>query len=334
MVNEGEHKSKLREADRLLEKLQIRKELKGKFYYIYPKIFEGLFDLFTLFETDDLFFSLQMHFAQMTLQDYPRDKEEIKINWWLEPNINYHLLVQEIFDDYWASFLCFQHGFTKQAMEILRNTLEVIINLYFMKFCKKEGEAEAIIKWLNGEKRITSKELIIDTVKKIEFLKSENISPYLNQLYSILCMATHSHKKMMTSLTVPGGIWVKEKRMFEPFIVLETRSIFLFVVETELKMVKHFIEQDKKTYFTQKVLETLSKVEEHLKKYSTIIENIKKGYVLHRKQVRLDSGKSILFSLKINNEWEFRDRQIKSLSQGERKDLKNKIEKLLLCDTI
>ncbi len=333
MINEGEHKSKLNEVDRLLEKLQIRKELKGKFYYIYPKIFEGLFDLLSLFETDDFFFSLLMHADARTLQDYPGNRNEIKINWWLEPNINYYLLVQEIFDDYWASFLCFQHGFTKQAMEILRNTCELIINLYFMKFCKSEDD-EAIVKWFNGERGIERIREIIDDVKKIEFLKAENISPYLRQLYDILCMATHSHKKTMTSLAVLGGIVVKEKSMFELFIVLQTRSIFLFVVETELKMIKHFVEQDGKTQFTQKILDTISKVEEHLKNYSTVIANIKKGYILHGKQVNLESGKSTLVSLKIHNEWKFKSRQMKSLTQEERKDLKNKIEKLLLCDTI
>jgi len=333
MVSEEEHKSKLEETDKISEKHQIRKELKGKLYYIYPKIFEGLFDLLSLSEVDDFFFCLLMHASERTLQDYPGNANEIKINWWLEPNINYHIIVQEIFDDYWASFLCFQHGFTKQAVEILRNTYELIISLYFMKFCKREDD-QAISKWLSGERGVENIGRKIDALKKDEFLLAQNISPYLRQLYSILCMAVHSHKKLMTTLTVPGGLWVKEKMMFEPFIIVQTRSIFVWVIETELQMIKHFIKQDKKTDFSEKILDTIGKMEEHLKKYSGIIESIKKGYVLHRKQVGLDSGRSVLFSLKIGNEWEFKGRQVKSLSQEERKDLKKKIEKLMLSNTI
>jgi hypothetical protein len=275
-----------------------------------------------------------MHYAGRMIQDYPGNRDEITINWWLDPNMNYLLLLQEIFDDYWASFSCFQHGFTKQAVEILRNTYELILNLYFMKFCKNESD-EAIIKWLNGERGIGKVSSIIETVKKIEFLKVENISPYLEQLYGILCMAAHSHKKMMTSLTVPGGLWVKEKMMFEPFIILQTRSIFLWVVETELKMIRHFIEQDRKTPFTQKILDTIGRMQELLKNYAPLIENTKKGYVLHRAEVRLDSGKNVLFSLKLNNEWQFPSvKQVKLLSKEERGDLKSKIQELLLRDTI
>ncbi len=329
MTEQEERKSKLKDADNLLEKLEMRKGLKEKLYYTYPKIFEGLFDLLSLSESDDFFFLITMHFAERTIEEYRGDKDDIRINWWQEPNINYSLLIQEIFDDYWASFLCFQHGFTKQATEILRNTLELILNLYFMKFCRGDGD-QATIKWLAGERGIEKAPLIIDAVKKIEFLKADNVSPYLEQLWRILCTATHSHKKMMTSMTVPGGIWVKEKMMFEPFIILQTRSIYLFAFETELKMIRHFFAQDKKTNYTQRILDSISRMEEHLKKYSEVIESIKKGYVLHRKQLRLASGKSVLFSLKINNEWELKG--AKSLRQEEKKELERKIQELLQCD--
>lgn len=330
MLNEKEYKSKLMEADRLLEKHQIRRGLKTKFYYTYPKLFEGLFDLLSLSESDELFFSIAMHFSERAIEEYPGNKDEIRINWWLEPNINYLLLFQEIFDDYWASFVCFQHGFTKQCTEILRNTLELILNLYFMRFCRGEND-EAVIKWSAGERGIKRVPLIIDYIKEIEFLK-EDVSPYLKQLWGILCAATHSHKKMMTSLAVPGGIWVKDKMMFEPFIVLQTRSIFLLVVETEVKMMRHFFAQDKKTEYTQKILDSIGKMEEHLAKYFEVIESIKKGYILHRKQVNLTSGKSVLFSLKINNEWELKGKHTKALCQEEKKELERKIQELLLCD--
>jgi len=270
-----------------------------------------------------------MHFAKRTIEEFPGDKDNIRINWWLEPSISYHLLFQEIFDDYWASFLCFQHGFTKQCTEILRNTLELILNVYFMKFCRGENN-ETIIEWSAGERGIERVRSIIDHVKEIEFLKEDNVSPYLKRLWEILCAATHSHKKMMTSFTVPGGIWVKEKMMFEPFIVLQTRSIFLMVVETELKMIRHFFAQDKETEFTQKILDSIDKMEGHLKKYSKVIESIKKGYILHREQVILASGKSVLFSLKITNEWELEGKHAKSLCQEEKKEAGRKIQVILL----
>lgn len=333
MTNEQEHEFRLKEADRLLEKLEIRKELRGKLYYTYPKVFEGLFDFLSLSETGDFFFNLLMHYSTRMLQEHTGDKDGIKINWWSEPSINYQLLIQEIFDDYWASLLCFQNGFTKQSIEILRNTFELLVNLYHMKFAKNEND-DVIIRWLDGERGKEPMSSIIKSVKEIEFLRAEDISPYLMQLYTLLCMATHSHKKMMTSLTVPGGFWVKEKMMFEPFIILQTRSIFLWVVETELKMIMHFIEQDEINYFTQKALDTITRMQENLKAYLPLIESIKKGYVIHRKQVHLNSGKSVLFSLKINNEWEFKKQQIKSLSKEEQEDLQKKVEELLLCDII
>lgn len=332
MINGEEHESRMKRADNLLEKHQIRQGLKGKLYYTYPRIFEGIYELLCLSESDDLFFNLLMHYSSRMISDYEGNKNEIKIDWWLEPNVNYSLLVQEIFDDFWASFLCFQHGFTKQATEILRNTVELIVNLYFMKFIKKEDD-QTILNWLKGERGIVNIDSKIEDLRKIKYLKEENISPYLKQLYGILCAAAHSHKKHMTSITIPGGIWVKDKMMFEPFIIPQTRGIFLWVVETELKMIKHFVKQDKETPFLQKIFDTITKMEGRLNKYSTTIESIKKGYVLHRKQVRLDSGKTILFSLKINNQWEFPGKQIRSLNQHEKKELKDKIENLLISDT-
>lgn len=328
MTNRQRHEFRLKEADRLLEKLEIRKGLKGKLYYTYPKIFEGLFDLLSLPETDEFFFNLSMHYAIRTIDEYKGDKNEIKINWWSDPNINYTLLLQEIFDDYWASFLCFQNGFTKQSIEILRNTFELLINLYYMKFYKNEND-DAIVSWLDGDRRSEPISSIIESVKKIEFLRAEDISPFLKQLYTILCMATHSHKKMMTSLTVPGGLWVKDKMMFEPFIILQTRSIFLWVVEIELKMIRHFIEQDIETPFTQKMLDTVTKMQENCKTYSPVIESIKKGYVIHRRQLTLNSGKNVLFSLKLNNEYEFPDKKDESLDREEIKDLEKKIQEFL-----
>jgi len=329
MLNEKEYESKLKETDRLFEKHQIRRELKSKFYNTHPKLFEGLFDLLSLSELDELFFSELMHFSRRMIQDYPGDKDDIKIKWWQEPNLNYSLFFQEIFDDYWASFLCFQHGFTKQCTEILRNTLELSLNVYFMKFCRGEND-EAIIRWSAGE-RVEAK-VLIEEVKKTEFSKAENISPHLKYLYDTLCLATHSNKKMMTSLTIPGGIWVKDKMMFEPFIVLQTRSIFVWVVETELKMIRHFFAQDKKTEFTPKILDSIGKMEEHLKIYSKVIESIKKGYIIHREQVILASGKTVLFSLKINNEQELKGKHAKSLHQEEKKELERKIQELLSRD--
>ena len=190
MLNEKEYKSKLKEANKLLEKHQIRRGLKSELYYTYPKLYEGLFDLLSLSESDELFFSISMHFAVRGIQDYPGDKDDIRINWWLEPNINYLLVFQEIFDDYWASFLCLQHGFTKQGTEILRNTLELILNIYFMKFCGGKDD-EVFIKWATGKRGIERVPSIINAVKKIEFLKADNVSPYLIQLWEILCAATH-----------------------------------------------------------------------------------------------------------------------------------------------
>jgi hypothetical protein len=104
------------------------------------------------------------------------------------------------------------------------------------------------------------------------------------------------------------------------------------VVETEVKMMRHFFAQDKKTEYTQKILDSIGKMEEHLAKYFEVIESIKKGYILHRKQVNLTSGKSVLFSLKINNEWELKGKHTKALCQEEKKELERKIQELLLCD--
>lgn len=104
--------------------------------------------------------------------------------------------------------------------------------------------------------------------------------------------------------------------------------------ELELKMLRHFIERDLTSPFTQKILATISKVEDYLIKYTTIIEDIKKGYVIHKKQVVLNSGKTILFSLKINNEWETKGKRLKNLTNTEKKELKEKIERVLISVTL
>jgi len=74
MLNEKEYESKLKETDRLLEKHQIRRELKSKFYYTYPKLFEGLFDLLSLSESDDFFFLLQCTLLKEQLKSSPAIK--------------------------------------------------------------------------------------------------------------------------------------------------------------------------------------------------------------------------------------------------------------------
>ncbi len=71
--------------------------------------------------------------------------------------------------------------------------------------------------------------------------------------------------------------------MFEEFAVVQTRAIFFFVIETELKMMKCFIENDERTPWDSKITDTLIRMQENLRQYSTVIEDVKKGYVLHKK---------------------------------------------------
>jgi hypothetical protein len=331
MSDEKAFKLKLEEAGKLISKHQIRYGLKEKIYCTYPQIFDELFELLSLPESDEFFFQVHMHFAERIYQEYPGDKDNIEINSWLEPNFGYILLLQEIFDDYWAAFLCFQHGFTKQCTEILRNTLELILNMFHMRFCGGEKN-EITINWAIGNGGLGDVKSIIDQIKKLEFLKTEDVSPYLKRLWDILCESTHSHKKVMTSMAMSAGpLSIRDKMMFEYFIILQTRSMFLFVVETELKMVRQFFINDQETHFTQKILNSIDKMLNNLNKYSKIIDNIKIGYIIHRQEIKLDSGKTVVFSLKLNNEYELTGKYSKSLTREDGKELEGKIERILFA---
>jgi hypothetical protein len=110
--------------NQLYAALGIRRGLAEKLLYFYGATFQTIFN--TLDSLADIDFLLRMDMTERTRRDH-EGEEPVVIRQWEEPAAHVQVRSQEVIDDLWAAYLCWLHGFTKQAQGILRNTIELVV---------------------------------------------------------------------------------------------------------------------------------------------------------------------------------------------------------------
>jgi hypothetical protein len=110
------------ETNAIAEQILIRSEMRWKLIWLLPQSFQDLYRALTTIEGIDHL--LMMHAIASVNPNFGPD---IQINIHKTALFNEQMLLSEIFDDWWACYLCFTHGFTKQAQAILRNTVELVV---------------------------------------------------------------------------------------------------------------------------------------------------------------------------------------------------------------
>ncbi|HEX8691204.1 MAG TPA: hypothetical protein VF746_02090 [Longimicrobium sp.] len=243
---------------------------------------------------------------------------------------NIQLAVSEVLDDYWASYLCLLNGFTKQSQQLLRNTLELVIQMFYLaelyqtSGLSRDGWTDAT----RGIERIPDK---LKSVKNSLEAIQKGTTSRLSHLYDSLCMSTHSHKRRMAALRMPRMMRAGDMPSFEPAEILYSRALFFSVLELELRLMRSIITTWSEDYWHAQVKGVFDKMLHLISKYERVIVLFHKGYLIHREYAKLSDGNQILYSIKLNGEGEFPSRK-RLITNAQAKELRRYIEIRLLQD--
>jgi len=310
-----------------MENLLIRKGLIESLLYLYPKTFKGIYEILVCLEGIEC--ELQMHSiavmsnnAKTIVKNGLRTKS---IYLHGELSFNYQIIMQEIIDDLLASYNCFLHGFTKQTQQILRNIIELTIQMYYLKYVENENTDN----WKESKRGI---EKISD---KIDLLKQSRLDKKLfvriDKTYSCLCMATHSHKNRMTALTMPRIVNAMDKPLFSSFEILYTKGIFFTSADIVFDMMKKYLEDELETMFLSEIKKKLDNTLIKINEYRKTIDNFENGYIIHREFAPIGKNSQIMYSLKTDGTIECPGKK-KKITRAENKKFTDFIKKRLVVD--
>ena len=321
------HEAQLAASEHLLTELEIRRGLRGKLFYLYPDTFKTLHSI--LDESEEFDGLIWMH----TCESMSGVESENTITYHLHQELpfNSQLILQDIFDDYWASCLCFQSGFTKQAQSILRSTLELLIELYYLKHLDQPG-ALTSDSWALGTKGVGGFRNKVKELKGRPELKKMNFGSRLEFLYDRLCTSTHSRKDRLGAMNLPRMANAKDMPSFEPLEILYTKGAFCSVLDLGLRMMQLHFAEEPKTMWVGKIRTVFETMVTSLDTMRACIQNFEKGYIIHREHVALSSGKQILYSVTLDKKYEFPGRTKPRLNEAEQKEFREKFEIRLVKD--
>lgn len=309
----------------LMKKLSIREGLREKFIFLYGQTFSDLYEI--LKTAEDFDFNIQQHSIDEIFRKMDESgKNSVKMN--SEVSYNAKLILQEIFDDYWAAFLCFFNGFTKQCQGILRSTLELIIYLYYIKYINLDESDN----WITGTRGIEKIPDKIEALKSRNIFKEKKLYPRINHLYDILCTAIHSRKNRMSTMQLPRMMWASYMPSFEPIEILYTKGLFFSILDLQIHLIRDFIIDGVETKFSIELVNILDDMINHIKKYTKTIEKFEKGYLVHREYIKIDDKKNLLYSVKLDGVIEYPVKKKPIVTRNQVKLLKDQIENRLIKD--
>ena len=322
-------RKELNKPKELMKQLTIRTGLREKLFYFYGDTFQDLYHILEIAE--DLDYLLLMHSSSSMLAATPK-KESITIRVHTNITFNSTVIIQEIIDDYWAAYLCFQNGFTKQAQGILRSTLELIIQIYYLRYSREEVSIEDD-NWVSGKRGIKKIKEKIEAIKGLEILKNKSLSTRLDQMYERLCTATHSRKDRMSTFNMPRIVRAKDMPSFEPTEILYTKGLFFSVMDLQLCMMKQYLENGVKSEWVTPVLSIITEMIKRITKYQPTIQRFEKGYLVHREHAVISPGVQLLYSVNLDGRREYPSRKKLKLNEQQENRLDDVIKQRLLCDT-
>lgn len=325
MMKESTHQEKSDIKNCLLRELDIRLGLRAKLFYLYPDTFQAIHSVLNQAEGFD--WLIQMHTVQA--REVRNAGGIIYFNEDLSSNAQ--LILQEVIDDYWACCHCFQNGFTKQAEGIMRSTVELVAQLYYLKYLD-ESKSLASDSWALGGRGIEKFRDRIAAIKKMKSLNGKNFGSQLDGFYNRLCTSTHSRKDRLTAMNLPRLDRAKDMPSFEPLEILYTKALFCSVLNFELEMIQKYFEKEPKTMWLEEIRIIMGKMLKGLDKMQACIQNFTKGYIIHREHVILSNSKQVLYSINLDKRLEFPGRKKPKLSHQEIKEFRDKVERRLVKD--
>jgi hypothetical protein len=328
-MNETQHLENLKLASELMDELDIRKGLREKLFYLYPNTFKLIHSV--LNEAEEFDWLIQQHSVQVTMDGKLGTGDRVTIYLHEEISFNTQLILQDVIDDYWACCSCFQNGFTKQAQAIMRSTLELIIQLFYLKHLNQCGTLSSD-SWVRGQRGIEKYTDKVEIVKKMEALRKSNLGNRLGSLYDRLCTATHSRKDRLASWNLPRSMTAKDMPSFEPIEILYTKSLFSSVLNLELSLLRLHFEEEPETFWIKKIRSIIDSMLAKLSGVKTCIENFEKGYIIHREHVRLADNKQILYSITLDKMFEFPSRKKPKFTEEAARQFRKMVERRLVKD--
>jgi hypothetical protein len=321
------HQEKSEISDRLLNELDIRQGLRGKLFYLYPGTFQTIHSVFN--QAEDFDWLIKMH----TIQASEIRNQGGIIYFDKDLSSNAQLILQEVIDDYWACCHCFQSGFTKQAEGILRSTVELVVQLYYLRYLD-ESKSLGADSWALGSRGVEKLRDRIAAIKKMKSLDSRNYASQLEGLYNRLCTSTHSRKDRLTAMNLPRSERAKDMPSFEPLEILYTKALFCSVVNLELEMIQEYFQKEPKTTWLAQIQIIIEKMLKELGNVQACIRNFKKGYLIYREYIVLSNGEQVLYSINLDKRLEFPSRKNKKLklSYQEVKEFRDHVRRRLVTD--
>lgn len=315
------------QVDQLLDELDIRNGLRRNVFYLYPNTFRTLHAV--LEAAEDFDGLIQLHAVQVMHSGENEGRQIIYFN--EELSYNARLILQEVIDDYWACCLCFQNGFTKQAQAIMRSTVELLTQLYYLKHLNELGLL-ASDSWALGTRGIEKLTDKIAVIRKMPGLKKSNLAARLAFLYDQLCTSTHSRKDRLVAENLPRAERAKDMPPFEPLEILYTRGLFCSVLDLELRMIQQHFHEEPETIWVEQIRSVFRNMLTVLSRMQTCIRSVEKGYIIHREHIALSTGKQILYSINLEKRLELPGQKKLKLSPHEVKEFKDKLQKRLIKD--
>lgn len=316
-----------RQVNQLLNELDIRRGLRRNVFYLYPNTFRILHA--ALGAAEDFDGLIQLHAVAVMHSGKNEGRQIIYFN--EELSYNAQLILQEVIDDYWACCLCFQNGFTKQAQAIMRSTVELLTQLYYLKYLNESGSL-ASDSWALGTRgieRLTDK---VAVIRKMPGLKKSNLAARLAFLYDQLCTSTHSRKDRLVAENLPRAERAKDMPCFEPLEILYTRGLFCSVLDLELRMIRQHFDEEPETIWVGQLRDVFRNMLTVLSKMQACIRSIEKGYIIHREHIALSTGKQVLYSITLEKKLELPGQKKLKLNHHEAKEFQDKLKSRLVKD--
>lgn len=243
-----------------------------------------------------------------------------------------HFVVTETIDDWWAAYLCFLNGFTKQAQQLLRNTVELVVQYYHLR--ETQGSTPMPDdRWVKGERGIERIQEKIDGVRGSLDAAVPGAASRLSRLYNRLCMSVHSHKDRMTTFRMPRTMLAGDMPSIEPSEILYTRAIFVTVLGLNLRLLRGAFCDWEDYHWRSQIELRLSRMLSGLSRYSRVVENFEKGYLIRREHAKLADGTQVLYSMRIDGKWELPERK-RRLTSAQVRELRDLLEERLIQDKV
>lgn len=284
----------------------MREVVKEKLDYFYKTTFDDLSDYIKSLNNIDFYVS--MNGSDLLLNSKDKDSSGwIK----MDNNIGFNttLVVPEIFEDFSCSLVLFQNAYFKQSKQILRNTLELTIQLLYTNHLIKENRV-AESEWIKRERGVSRIFDIANELEKTSIYETKIIRE-IKKVYNLLNASTHSHKNYLNTIATPR-IGVNEVFGIDHTEVINTKIIFLLCIQNILMLLISFYKNQSSDYWVDVIIKEIGDVLLKIHKHSKDIENYKKGdyengegILIFRKNMKLSNNKNVLYTYKANRKIEY-----------------------------